>query len=180
MVTEPDPNYYKREADQIWRERKDEQIVNLQNGEATQNDRLEDHDEEIQELKEMLEGKASDRNDNGLKGEVHDLSVSLNALRAIMQPDSLGQGGVIARLKALENREKKEQANTEYKWKFWIALIGFVSAATVAFITNFDRLQAVLNHKGKTDPLETMIDNVKHPKSHHRHYVIQESPDDGD
>ena len=154
-----------------------ERIANLQNGEALQNDRLDEIEEHLDQIDHLLEGRPDDKNDNGLKGDIHEIAVGLNSLRALMQPDSLGAGGVIHRLKALEKKAGFDEKREEYRWKFWLALIGFVSAATVAVISNLDRIEAFLNRHDKPDKVSQMIENAKHPRPRHRHIKIVIPPE---
>lgn len=165
---------YKREEDRMWRQRTDERLVALTSGETVQNDRLDEIDEEIHTVKEILEGRANDKNDNGIKGDIHDLSVTVNALRALMAPDSLGQGGVIARLKALERRAGLEELSIANRGKTWIAILGVISALLVALLSNLDRITALV-HKKSTDPLDRMYERAKrppNPKKIYRYRVI--------
>ncbi len=121
-----EPNFYKRDEDRKWREQVDARLAALTSGENDQNDRLDSHDETFARVDALVEGKPDDRNDNGIKGDIKDLSVSLNSLRALMQPDSLGNGGIINRLKLLEKKEERETRSLEYRWKFYLALLSLL------------------------------------------------------
>lgn len=136
-----DETFYKRAEDQKWREGVNERLVSLTAGEVVQNDRLDDADEELSAVREILEGKAGDKNDNGMKGDLHEISVGLNTLRAIMAPDSLGQGGVIARLKALERKAGLEEKAVEGRWKFYAVLVGGLLSLVGLFLTNLDGIE---------------------------------------
>ncbi len=114
---------YRRQEDRAWRESVSTRIVSLTDSEVTQNDRLDEVDEELHIIKEILEGRASDKDDNGIKGDIHDIRVRVNELRMLMMPDHLGQGGIIARLKAVEHATGVEEKATEYRWKFWTAIV---------------------------------------------------------
>lgn len=132
---------YKRIEDQKWRESVSTRLVSLTDSEVTQNDRLDDIEEEIHALKEMLEGKATDKNDNGVKGDIHDLSRHVNELHALMMPDHLGQGGIIARIKALEKKAGIEQSESDNRWKFRTAIAVAIVGLVTAFITNLDKIE---------------------------------------
>lgn len=138
-----DPNY-KREEDRAWRESVSTRLVSLTDSEVTQNDRLDEIDEELKVIKQILEGKSSDRDDNGLKGDIHDLSVNVNELRRLMMPDHLGQGGMIARLKALERKAGIEEHDLDNRWKFKTAVAIAIISAIVAILTNLDRIEPPL------------------------------------
>jgi hypothetical protein len=131
---------YKRQEDQQWRDSVQSRIVSLTDSEVTQNDRLDEIDGEIHALREMLDGKVSDRDDNGIKGDLHELARGLSELRMLMAPDHLGQGGVIARLKALERQAGIEEKTIENRWKFLTALAVAIVSAVALVLTNLDRL----------------------------------------
>ena len=169
--------HFKREDDRKWRESVQSRLVSLTDSELTQNDRLDEVDDEIHTLRAMLEGKADDKNDNGIKGDVHDLTVKYNELRALMMPDHLGQGGVINRLKALERREEKELQIGIEKWKFWVVLVGLIGTIAVAVISNLDRIETFLR---RNDPVDQAIEKAKHPKGRkvYRVRVVPAEPAD--
>lgn len=142
-----DQDLYKREEDRNWRERTDERLAALTSGETVQNDRLDETDEELHTIKEILEGKADDKNDNGIKGDIHDISITVNTLRALMAPDSLGQGGIIARLKSLEHKAGLEERNIDNRWKFYTAIAVAAISLLGLLLTQWDRVRALLNPK---------------------------------
>ncbi len=153
---------YKRIEDEKWRESVSTRLVSLTDSEVTQNDRLDDVDEEIHTIKEILEGKTSEKDDNGIKGDIHDLSVRVNELQRLMMPDHLGQGGVIARLKAVERKAGIEEHESDNRWKFKTAVVGIIGAAIVALLSNFDRIAPSLK---KLWTRET-VSISKTPKKH--------------
>jgi hypothetical protein len=159
---------YKRMEDQKWRESTSSRIVSLTDSEVTQNDRLDEIDDEISAVKEMLEGKTSDKDDNGIKGDIHDLSVGVNELRRLMMPDHLGQGGVIARLRILERAAGIEEKAVESRWKFFTAIAVAIISTAGFVLSNLDKIEKYLNRNQKKDPLATMIEKGKRPRSGRR------------
>lgn len=157
---------YRRESDRKWRERVDERLASLTTGEQVQNDRLDDLDEEIQGLKSILEGDPHDKDDNGVLGDLKALLTKTNAIWALMSPDSLGHGGMIARINALENQDETRKENTGYRWKFYIALLAAGFSFAGAVVSNLDKINAFLNKKS-TDPIDQMIDKAKNPRGRH-------------
>jgi hypothetical protein len=157
-----DDSLYKRVDDQKWRDGVNDRLAALTASEVVQNDRLDEVDEEIRAVRAILEGKADDRNDNGIKGDIHELNVMLNQLRAIMAPDSLGQGGVINRLKALEKKAGIEELEITSRWKFKTAVVGALIAAVVAVLTNLDRIAPPLKKFWKQE----VVSESKPPKKH--------------
>jgi hypothetical protein len=135
---------YRREEDRKWRESVEARLVSLTSAQKTTDDQLDDFEERLNQLDEFLEGKPNDKNDNGIKGDIKDLSVGLNTLRAIMAPDQLGQGGVIARLKTLERAAGIEEKSIENRWKFWTALAVAIAGSITALVTNLDRIEPYL------------------------------------
>jgi len=122
-------DFYKREQDHKWRERTEERIVALTSSESVQNDRLDEIEERFAHIDTLLEGRPDDKNDGGLKGDVHDLGSGLQSLRTLMAPDHLGNGGVLNRLSALEKKAGLEERRLEHRWKF-------ITAVVVAIITS--------------------------------------------
>jgi hypothetical protein len=179
LVSDSDANF-RRAEDQKWRDRTEERIVNLIASEASQNDRLKDVDDHLIEIDELLEGKSSERADNGLKGDIQDLQRGLTKLNALMAPDNLGNGGLINRLKALEKRDEREQKSDEYKWKFRLAILGFIATTAAAILTNVDKIESLLHKRKSQDPVEQMIWKTKHPKPRHSHVKPAEIPPDSD
>lgn len=161
-----DDSNYKREEDRKWRERTEERVVGLTSSESVQNDRLDEIDEELQEIHAILDGKSDDKNDNGLKGELHDLSRSYNELRALMMPDHLGSGGVINRLKALEQKTGLEEKKSEQFWTFSRAVVVAILTLLGVMLANLDKIGTFLHSKPK-DPLGEMVYSAKHPKGRH-------------
>lgn len=169
---------WKRDDDKRWRERTDERLASLTNGEIVQNDRLDAIQEQLRDLDQVLRGDP-EKDTGGIVEHLHELQVGITSLRTIMAPDALGGGGVLNRLKALEKKEEREQRQTEYKWKFRIALIGLVSAATVAIVTNFDRIGTFWRREMRTETtLEQKINRAKHPKGKRRRIVVPKEDDD--
>ena len=151
-----------RVEDQKWREGVNDRIAALTASEVVQNDRLDELDDEIHAVREILEGKDGDRNDNGIKGDIHDISVGLNALRAIMAPDSLGQGGVIARLKALERKAGLEETVVKSRWAFYGVLVAAILSFVGLVLTNIDRIGPSLKKFWKQDVVSESTKQKKH------------------
>lgn len=167
-------------GDEEWRSRVDDRLASLTSGETVQNDRLDEVDEEIEAIRVLLEGNPKDRGDNGVKGDVYDLSKIINELRAIMMPDNFGHGGVASRLRTLEKKAGIEQTRVEYHWKF-------LTAVAVAVITTFGLLVKEwpdlkkMWAKESANPLDAMIEKAKHPKPRHHHYTVKtEGPENND
>lgn len=173
-----DDSNFKRAEDQKWRERTEERIVGLTSSESVQNDRLDEIDEELIKVHEILDGKSDDRDDNGIKGDLKDLSRSYNELRALMAPDHLGHGGIINRLKALERNAGLEEKKIDNRWKLIIAVAVGVLGLLSSLIMSWDKVSTFLNKKS-SDPLEQMIERAKNPRGRHlRKTVIKVVPEE--
>ena len=125
-----------------------EKINNLTNSDIIQNDRLDDCEEELEKVHEILDGDPKDRADNGLKGDVHELTRRLNKLEAMMAPDSLGQGGIITRLKTLESGERTHES----RWKFKTAVVVAFIGTLTALVTNLDRIEKFFEPRSSIQP----------------------------
>lgn len=171
---------YKRESDRKWRERVDERLASLTTGEQVQNDRLDDDDEEIQAIRDILDGDPKVKDDNGVLGDLKALLRQVNAIGALIAPDAIGsKGGIVARLSALEERESERKVNQEYRWKFYVALVAAVFAFISTVVSNLDKITAILNQKSN-DPVAQMIDRAKNPKGRHIRIRKVVSQDDGE
>lgn len=172
-----DDSNFRRAEDQQFKERTNERIVALTASEGQQNDRLDEIDEELVAIHEIVDGKANDRDDNGLKGELKDLNRSYNELRALMMPDHLGHGGIINRLKALERNAGIEETRTEHFWKFWTAIGVALISLVGLLVSNWDKVSAFLSSKNR-DPVSEIIHKAKHPKGRQiRKQVIKYVPE---
>jgi len=146
---------YRRIEDEKWRESVSTRLVSLTDSEVTQNDRLDEVDGEIHTIREMLEGRPSDRDDNGIKGDLHDLSVGVSELRRLMMPDHLGQGGILIRLKALEKKAGIEEHDLDNRWKFKTAVAVAIVSAIALVLTNLDRIEPPLKKLFKAQTEES-------------------------
>ena len=173
-----DEDNYKRSDDRIWRERTDERLASLTGGENIQNDRLDEIEEGIAEIDRILRGDP-EKDTGGIVEHLHELQTGFNHLRALMAPDALGGGGVLNRLKALEKEEARKERREEYHWKFWLALVAFASATTVAVITNLGRIETFWRHATRpTDAVDRMIDDAKHPHVKRIRVRVRSTPED--
>lgn len=154
-----------------------ERINSLTTSETVQNDRLDELEDELHAIHQMLEGKASDKDDNGIKGDIVDLARGLNQLRAIMAPDSLGSGGLINRIKALEKDDARGAKSIEYRWKYWTAVTVAVISMVGFLVREWPDIRNAF-YGPRTDTVGKEIEAVKHPKSHHKHVVVHEEPDE--
>jgi hypothetical protein len=124
-----------RKEDQDWVNSVENRLVSLTSAQKQTDDELDDLDARLEELNHLLEGKPDDKTDNGLKGDLNDLTRSLRKLEAIMAPDSLLQGGVINRLKALESAMGMKQIRSTNRWQFGTAVATVTVTAIAGIIT---------------------------------------------
>ena len=141
--------------DRIWRERIEERVASNTAGQIAQDGRLDYLQEEVEKFAEM-------------ERRFDDLETKVNMLRSVMLPDALGNGGVITRIKALEKHEGREERSQEYKWKFWIALMGLAATLLGVCIKEWgSEIAQRWNHNMEelTAP-RTPIKKVRHKKIH--------------
>jgi hypothetical protein len=163
-----EPDFYKRKEDKDWREQTDTRLNALTTSDNVQNDRLDEIDQRFEALDALLEGDPKDKNDSGIKGDVHDLSRRLNELRALMAPDNLGQGGVLSRLKALEKKEERETRQIEYRWKFWTALLVAGLSLAGLLVKEWPMLRTFIDKPAVSAPAK--------PKKHRRVRSVAPAP----
>jgi hypothetical protein len=131
-----DENLYKREDDLRWRDRTEERVVNLQNGEATQNDRLEGLEEKIEELDRILRGNPGD----GLIEELDVTKGDLRRINAVLWPDAVGNGGLINEVRRLLKKDEWKARESDNRWKFYTAVVVAIVSLTGLLLTNLDRI----------------------------------------
>lgn len=129
-----------------------EKINNLTNSDIIQNDRLDELEDRLGHLDKLLEGDPDDKNDNGLKGDLKELSVGLNALRTIMAPDHLGQGGVNNRLRNAEDEIASLKKADDNKWKFRTAVAVAFIGTVATVVTNLDKIEKFFEPRSSIQP----------------------------
>lgn len=127
-------------------------LVSLTSAQKTTDDELDKIETRLEEAEQLLEGDPLKREDSGLKGDVKELNVGLNALRAIMAPDQFGNGGVRNRLDALEEALGLRVQTSKYRWLFILGIISASSAVTVAIVENLDRIVGVYSQLTHSKP----------------------------
>ncbi len=180
-----DGDFYKREEDRKWRESVEARLVNLVSAQKSTDDQLDEQDLEIVGLKETVNGDPKDR-DGGLIGQVNTLETSLNSIQRVLQPDAAGNAGLVAQFREVKQKVLGKEKEQEYRWNFLNSATVAIASILVALIsiaglliTNWDKVSEFLNRKGKTDPVEQMIENARHPKPRRRHIVrVKPVPDD--
>jgi hypothetical protein len=156
---------YEREEDKQWRKEVDHKIVTLLTSQQVLDDRMKDIEEQTEDLDVILRGTGKD--EESVVEHLHMLQRSVNQLQKEMLPDALGNGGLRNRIKALESKDRREERREEYHWKFWLAVIGMLSATTVAVITNLSRIEGVYEHL-RGGPPSRISGPVRHTKSRRR------------
>jgi hypothetical protein len=125
----------------------------------------------LREIDDDLRGSIGNETD-GMIHRLRAVETAINMFRGIIDVDRAGNKGLVGRVEALEKRER----SSDTRLKVWIAIIGLLSAFLSAAVFNLDKIEKILNRQVKSDPLEQMIDKVKHPKPRHRHYTIRPQP----
>lgn len=172
-------SHYKRIEDQKWREGIDKAIVLLMSAQKASDEHDNKVQERIEAIEDLLKGDPLKRDDAGVLGDVKDLGVGLNALRAIMAPDAMGNGGIKNRISACEEALGLRVETSQNRWKVLLAVIGATATITTAVVANLDRIEAFWRHQAHTsDPVERLIQKAKHPKSKHRRIVVHQEPAD--
>lgn len=156
-----------------WHHGVDENLASLNAGQRVWDRENTLFRKEVSELKSLLLGDAQKETD-GLIARLHQIENQMNLFRAILLKDAAGMGGLVGRVEAIESGERRADSHL----KLWIAIVGFLSAATVAGITNIDRIEKFFKQTS-TDPVDKMIERTRHPKSRHRHVVIQQRQEPG-
>ena len=168
-----------REDDRKWRESVEARLVSLTSAQKITDDQLDEIAVDIEDLNETLNGTPKER-DGGLIGQVNALETGLNSVRSVLQPDSLGHGGLINEFRTLKHIVSGKEKSLEYRWGLLNSATVTIGSIIVALITsaaflvtNWDRVSAFLKHEEKPSQIDTLIHNAEHPKSRHRHLRIK-------
>lgn len=122
-----------RHEDQEWVKSVETRLVSLTSAQKQTDDDLDKHEDRLDEMDALLEGDPLSKTDTGLKGDLKDLSVIVNELRAIIAPDHLGQSGIDNRLKAVEH-ELGLRRKSRLSRKAFVMAVGVAIASTTGFI----------------------------------------------
>lgn len=163
------------EEDRRWKDHIEERLASLTAGETVQDGRIEDLEVQIEEQWQTLHGQAGHKEDGGIEGDVRDLGRGVNELRAVMMPDAVGNGGVISRLKRLENKEAREEQSLESRLKFWSPILVAIITSMFLLIREWPAITERWNHNLQE------LSETKKPVKRIRHKrvrkVVEEVPD---
>lgn len=154
-----------------WHRGVDENLASLNAGQRVWEREFNLIHKSLSEIDTLLRGDP-ERDTDGAIARLHQLENSLNLLKAVILKDVVGGRGLIGRVEALESGER----GSDNRWKFATAVAVAILSLLGLLLTNWDRLETFLNKQRKLDPLERMIQNVKHPKGKRRHIVIRVNP----
>lgn len=146
-----------------WRSGVDENLASLNAGQRVWEREVGSIRKLLTEIDNLLRGDP-ERDTDGAISRLHQLENEVNLLKAVLLKDKAGNKGIVNRVEALEAGERRSESHL----KLWIAIVGLVSALTVAAISNLDRITAFLNH-GKKDPVEQLIEKARKPKVRRHH-----------
>lgn len=153
-----------------WRQGVDENLASLNAGQRVWERDLTAIRKALAEIDNLLRGDP-ERETDGLVARMHSQENDINLIKAILLKDKAGNKGIVGRVEALEGGERR----SENHLKLWIAVVGLLSALTVAAVSNLDRIETFLNRRSR-DPVDRMIERAKHPKGRHRHVIIRSEP----
>jgi hypothetical protein len=178
--THDESPYYKRMEDQKWRELVDTRLASLTSSENGQDAHIEEIEERLEELFHILHGDANKKDDDGMQGDMRELSRGLNQLRAVMLPDSLGNGGVISRLKRLENKDERDEKSFEARLGFWGKVIAVLIPSAVLIFREWPNISARWNHNMEelNAPRTPLVKKTRRPKRHVQAQVPVQEPDE--
>lgn len=154
-----------------WRDRSDARLASLTASETIQNDRLDEHDEEFVEVHHIIDGDPRIKDDSGIRGAIKELNENLIPLMRVMLPDSLGNGGIINRIRALEKDDERKAKNIEYRWKYWTAVTVAVVTLMGFLLKDWPEIRNAF-YGPREDVVGKQIDQAKHPKIRRRRVVV--------
>lgn len=176
-----------KEDEQIWRDQVNDRLASLTASEVVQNDRLDSLHEIITDMKNLWEGVPDDKNDNGIKGDLRELSVSINRLNSALclditgspGSDFTGRPGPLKKIELMWDGIERREKQADRRWKGLVTLAVAIVSTVGLLITNLDRLEPYLR---KTVPVEKKVTKkkrvVRSTETSHRLPDLQ-SEDDG-
>lgn len=169
-------DFFKRKEDREWREKVDHEQVTLMTGHQVLGKQLEDLDEKLDQLDNLLRGDPV-KETGGIIEQLHDLHTAVSKLSAAVFMDSTGKLGLVHDVDVLMGRRSDREKSAARMWTFWTAVATAAISSGALLLTKWDVVSKFFK-PGQPDKVEQMIENVKHPKSKHRHVVIHEEEGD--
>lgn len=163
------------EENDQWKQRVDERLASLTAGESVQDGRLEELEEQLELQWQTLHGQTGHKEDTGMEGDLRDLGRAVNELRTVMMPDTLGNGGIITRLKRLERKEEREEHSLESRAKFWSPILVAIITSSFLLVREWPGIIERWNHNVQEyAESKKPAKRVKHKRVKR---VIEEAPD---
>lgn len=147
-----------------WRRGVDENLASLNTGQRVNDRLIEDLDIAVKQVADLLHGTDT----GGIIGRLEAIEHTVAELRAIIIMDASGKRGL--QYDVQQMREGREDRRSGWGNLTKIAVAAIMSG----LIGHFWHDIAGWLDKKPTDPVDLMIENAKHPKPKHRHYVIRE------
>jgi hypothetical protein len=126
--------------DKQWREQVNDRLASLTAGETVQNDKIDEINEEMDGMKEILDGKSSDRADMGIKGDIDEIKTRLRRIDGILWPDAAGNAGLVRLVNQQAKRDEREERRSDRWWKGLTPVIVAIVSTIGLVLTNLDRI----------------------------------------
>jgi len=128
----------------------------------------------VRDCDKILRGDPDAPEHSGLLQRLHDVETTAQRCQTLLfVGDFAGEKGLFERFKHLENKDRKATKVLDLRWKFYGVVVGAVFLLAREVIHDLPSLEMWWN-KPSTDIVQEKIENVKHPKAHHRHVVEDE------
>ncbi len=151
--------------DENWRDKADKQVLW---------DLIEDLQDRLRELDSILKGE---RGRGGLISEYERHDALLTRIYAVLWQDATGQKGMLHDVDTLMGRRSHRERSSEFKWKFWTAVIVAIISSGGLLLSQWTEIKKVML---PPPALAKKINQAKRPKGKpiYRVRVISPTPSD--
>ncbi len=142
-------DFYKRQADQKWREKIDERILILTTSLNGINDQIDEIQERLKDIDDILRGDAK-QDIGGLMQRLHLVETKVSSISAAIFADMHGRGGLVNDVADLKEGRLDLREEASNKWKFWTAVVVACITTTGFLIKMWPDIRGIFIDDGKT------------------------------
>ena len=126
-----------------WESSVNDRLVSLTSAQKTTDDELDEIQERLAKDDRILRGDPEEDHE-GLQEAINRHQVLLNKLNAILNPDHLGNGGLLNDVREIKQDRERSEKREGYIWKFATAVIVQFLILTGLLIVNWDNIQGFI------------------------------------
>jgi hypothetical protein len=162
-----------------WESSVNDRLVSLTSAQKTTDDELDEIQAAIARDDRILRGDPEEDHE-GLQEAINRHQVLLNKLNAILNPDSLGNGGLLNDVRDLKKDRDRSEKREGYIWKFATAVVVQFLILTGLLVVNWDNIAAFIvlhEHIYQAAAIEKDTKKRKVARAHRKHKVVLDAPE---